>query len=192
MSSCGREGKKEYLKYENIFLWRRRKTVKEYFLWRRRKTEKKNIWRIKIYLFGEEKEKEENILRRKISFFQQKEKKEKKNVENIWLMEEKKKEMEKEGKFSQKETIFFSGGEEKQRSKKRTIFGEGKYLEKENIFKEVTNSREGKGGIIWRGKINVDANRPTDIGPKPTDPMCTQLVSWAIFDLSLVLHQCAW
>ena len=69
------------------------------------------------------------------------------------------------------------------RRKRRTIFGEGKYLEKENIFKEVTNSREGKGGIIWRGKINVDANRPTDIGPKPT---C------AIFDLSLVLHQCGW
>ena len=61
MSSCGREGKKEYLKYENIFLWRRRKTEKEYFLWRRRKTEKKNIWQIKIYLFGEEKEKEENV-----------------------------------------------------------------------------------------------------------------------------------
>ena len=48
-------------------------------------------------------------------------------------------------------------------------------MEKENIFKEVTNSREGKGGIIWRGKINVDANRSTDISQKPTNPMCTYL-----------------
>ena len=48
--------------------------------------------------------------------------------------------------------MYFCVGEEKRRRKRSKIFGEG------NILKEVTNSREGKGGIIWRGKINVDAD----------------------------------
>ena len=56
-----RRKRRKYLTNENILLWRRRKTEKEYFLWRRKKTKKKNIWRNKIYLFWEEKEKGGNI-----------------------------------------------------------------------------------------------------------------------------------
>ena len=43
--------------------------------------------------------------------------------------------------------------------------GEGKggeYLVKENIWStEEKKTREGKRGIIWRRKINGDANQPT-------------------------------
>ena len=42
-----------------------------------------------------------------------------------------------EGTYTYTYTYF--GGEEKQRRKKRTIFGEGKYLEKENIFRGEGN-----------------------------------------------------
>ena len=42
--------------------------------------------------------------------------------------EEKKNGERKRGKYLERENIFFCGGEEKQRKKRRTIFGEGKYV----------------------------------------------------------------
>ena len=41
----------------------------------------------------------------------------------------------------EKENIFFVGGEEKRKSKRKTIFGEGKYT-----FVAGKKNREGKGG----------------------------------------------
>ena len=39
----------------------------------------------------------------------------------------------------------------------------GKHLEKENVWSmEEKKNRVGKGGIIWRWKINGDADQPTD------------------------------
>ena len=54
------------------------------------------------------------------------------------------------------------GGEEKRKRKRRKIFGGGKYFEKGNIWStEEEKHKEGEGGIIWRRKINGDANQPT-------------------------------
>ena len=47
----------------------------------------------------------------------------------------------KKGKYFEKENIFFVGGEEKRRSKRKTIFGKRKY-----IFVAAKKNREGKGG----------------------------------------------
>ena len=53
----------------------------------------------------------------------------------------------------EKENIFFVGGEEKRRSKRKTIFGEGKYT-----FVAGKKNREGKGGkfIFWRRKTEKE------------------------------------
>ena len=58
----------------------------------------------------------------------------------------------------------------KRRKKRRKIFGEGKYLffqmgrKRRKIFREekytLNGGEEQKEGIIWRGKINADTNRP--------------------------------
>ena len=59
----------------------------------------------KDFFFVEEKEKEENIWRK-----------------NIWPTEEKERE-----EIIWKRKMFFCGGEEKQRRRRRQIFGEGRY-----------------------------------------------------------------
>ena len=103
----GKEGRYEFGQRR----WKRRRVFGEakYFLLMRRKRRK--IYREGKYLFSVE------------------EKKEKKNVENIWLTEEKKKEMEKEGNFRRRKLYSFPE-EKKNREVKR-----GQYLEKENIWR---------------------------------------------------------
>ena len=44
--------------------------------------------------------------------------------------------------YLEKENIFFCGGEEKRRRKRKTIFGEGKYF----FFEGEKKSGDGKGG----------------------------------------------
>ena len=70
-------------------------------------------------------------------------------MENIWLTEEKKKEMEKEGNFVEGKYILF-WRRRKTEKEKRTIFGEGKYLEKENIW---------RGKIVKGGKYLVSGGK---------------------------------
>ena len=74
-------------------------------------------------------------------------------MENIFLVEEKKTEKEKEEKKLEKANIL-CGGEEKRRGKV------GKFLEKEMIFLVAEKKkRKRKEDIIWRTKINGNSNR---------------------------------
>ena len=60
--------------------------------------------------------------------------------------------------------MFFFRGKQERKEKER----EGKYFEKENIWsmEEEKKNGEGKGGIIWRRKVNGYTDRPTN---RPTE-----------------------